>query len=55
MPSTPPYELDGRLSRRWRQVEKLVRAGTIKPEAALEKALDKDSFARLLGLTQPRA
>jgi twitching motility protein PilT len=28
-------------------LEKLVRAGTITPEAALEKALDKDGFAKL--------
>jgi twitching motility protein PilT len=28
-------------------LEKLVRAGTVKPEAALEKALDKDNFAKL--------
>jgi twitching motility protein PilT len=30
-------------------LEKLVRAGTVKPEAALEKALDKDTFGKLLG------
>jgi twitching motility protein PilT len=30
-------------------LEKLVRAGTVKPEAALEKALDKDNFAKLVG------
>jgi twitching motility protein PilT len=28
-------------------LEKLVRAGTVKPEAAMEKALDKESFAKL--------
>jgi twitching motility protein PilT len=28
-------------------LEKMVRAGTIKPEAALEKALDKDGFTKL--------
>jgi twitching motility protein PilT len=33
-------------------LEKLVRAGTITPDAALEKALDKDAFAKLL---PPRA
>jgi twitching motility protein PilT len=31
-------------------LEKHVRAGTVKPEAALEKALDKESFAKTLGL-----
>jgi twitching motility protein PilT len=30
-------------------LERLVRAGTVKPEAALEKALDKDTFGKLLG------
>jgi hypothetical protein len=30
-------------------LEKLVRAGTVKPEAALVKALDKDTFGKLLG------
>ena len=31
-------------------LEKLVRAGTVKAEAALEKALDKEGFAKAVGL-----
>ncbi len=34
-------------------LEKLVRAGTITAEAALEKALDKDGFARLFPQARP--
>ena len=33
-------------------LEKLVRAGTVTPQAALEKALDKDGFAKLVGLAE---
>jgi twitching motility protein PilT len=31
-------------------LERLVKAGTVKPEVALEKALDKEGFARAVGL-----
>jgi hypothetical protein len=29
-------------------LEKLVQAGTVKPQDALEKALDKENFAKLV-------
>jgi hypothetical protein len=32
-------------------LERLARAGTIAPEAGLEKALDKTTFAQRLGLS----